>query len=88
MAANLDLLFTGMEIQETHFFRITRDADLELKEDEADDLMVALEQELRRRRFGEVVRLEVDRDDAAPRCAASSRRPWGSTRRTATRSPA
>ena len=61
MAANLDLLFTGMEIQETHFFRITRDADLELKEDEADDLMLALEEELRRRRFGEVVRLEVDR---------------------------
>ena len=62
MAANLDLLFTGMEIQETHFFRITRDADLELKEDEADDLMVALEQELRRRRLGAVVRLEVDCD--------------------------
>jgi polyphosphate kinase len=61
MAANLDLLFTGMDIQETHLFRITRDADLELKEDEADDLMMALEEELRRRRFGDVVRLEVDK---------------------------
>jgi polyphosphate kinase len=61
MAANLDLLFSGMEIQETHFFRITRDADLELKEDEADDLALALEEELRRRRFGGVIRLEVDR---------------------------
>jgi polyphosphate kinase len=61
IAANLDLLFSGMEIQQTHFFRITRDADLELKEDEADDLALALEEELRRRRFGGVIRLEVDR---------------------------
>jgi polyphosphate kinase len=61
MAANLDLLYTGLEIQETHFFRVTRDADLELKEDEADDLKSALERELALRRFGEVIRLEVDR---------------------------
>jgi polyphosphate kinase len=61
IAANLDMLFSGMDILETHFFRITRDADLELKDDEADDLMLALEQELRRRRLGEVTRLEVDR---------------------------
>jgi polyphosphate kinase len=61
IAANLDLLFSGMSIGETHLFRVTRDADLELQEDEADDLMLALEEELRRRRFGEAVRLEVDK---------------------------
>jgi polyphosphate kinase len=61
IAANLDMLFTGMDILETHLFRVTRDADLELQEDEADDLMLALELELRRRRFGDVVRLEVDK---------------------------
>jgi polyphosphate kinase len=61
IAANLDMLFSGMTILETHLFRVTRDADLELQEDEADDLMLALEEELRRRRFGEAVRLEVNR---------------------------
>lgn len=60
IAANLDLLFSGMIIHETHFFRVTRNADLELEEDEADDLLLAIEEELRRRRFGEAVRLEVD----------------------------
>jgi polyphosphate kinase len=60
IAANLDMLFSGMTILETHVFRVTRDADLELQEDEADDLMLALEEELRRRRFGQAVRLEVD----------------------------
>ncbi len=60
IAANLDALFSGMEILETHLFRVTRNADLALEEDEADDLMLAIEEELRRRRFGEAVRLEVD----------------------------
>jgi polyphosphate kinase len=59
--ANLDELFRGMEILETHLFRVTRDADIEIEEDEADDLLVAIEEELRRRRFGEAVRLEVER---------------------------
>ena len=59
--ANLDLLFSGMEIFETHLFRVTRNADLALEEDEADDLLLAIEEELRRRRFGEAVRLEVER---------------------------
>ncbi len=59
--ANLDLLFSGMEILETHLFRVTRNADLALEEDEADDLLLAIEEELRRRRFGEAVRLEVER---------------------------
>jgi polyphosphate kinase len=59
MTAHLDQLFSGMVVVEAHPFRVTRDADIELAEDEADDLLVAVEQELRRRRFGAVVRLEV-----------------------------
>ena len=59
--ANLDLLFSGMEIEEHHLFRVTRNADFDLEEDEADDLLLAIEEELRRRRFGEAVRLEVER---------------------------
>ena len=59
--ANLDVLFTGMEILEHHLFRVTRNADLAIEEDEADDLLLAIEEELRRRRFGEAVRLEVER---------------------------
>ena len=60
IAANLDQLFSGMTILETHLFRVTRNADLEIEEDEADDLLLAIQEELRRRRFGEAVRLEVD----------------------------
>jgi polyphosphate kinase len=59
--ANLDALFTGMEVLEHHLFRVTRNADFEIEEDEADDLLLAIEEELRRRRFGEAVRLEVER---------------------------
>ena len=58
IAENLEALFPGMEILDHGFFRVTRDADLEIS-DEADDLLQAVESELRRRRFGEVVRLEV-----------------------------
>ena len=61
IAANLDMLFPGMQIEETHLFRVTRDADFEIEEDEASDLLEAIEAELRRRRFGEAVRLEVER---------------------------
>ena len=61
IGANLDLLFSGMEIVEHHLFRVTRNADLSIEEDEADDLLLAIEEELRRRRFGEAVRLEVER---------------------------
>jgi polyphosphate kinase len=60
IAANLDMLFSGMTIRETHLFRVTRNADFELEEDEADDLLLAIQEELRRRRFGDAVRLEVD----------------------------
>jgi polyphosphate kinase len=59
IAEHLDALFPGMEIISHHLFRVTRDADFEIN-DEADDLLQAVEDELRRRRFGEVVRLEVD----------------------------
>ena len=54
----LDRLFPGMEILERAVFRVTRDADFEVS-DEADDLLEAVETELRRRRFGDVVRVEV-----------------------------
>src|SRR6476646_5879232 len=59
IAANLDTLFPVMEIVDHGFFRVTRDADFDIS-DEADDLLRAVEAELRRRRFGEVVRLEVE----------------------------
>ena len=60
IAHNLDSLFPGMQIRAAYLFRVTRDADLDLQEDEADDLLRAIESELRKRRFGEPVRLEVD----------------------------
>ncbi len=60
VAYNLEMLFPGMIIRKYSFFRVTRDADLELRDLEADDLMSALEEGLRKRRKGgEVVRLEV-----------------------------
>jgi polyphosphate kinase len=59
VAANLGELFPGMEIAGWHLFRVTRDMDIELLEDEADDLLSVVDRELRRRRFGHVVRLEV-----------------------------
>ena len=59
--ANLADLFMGMEVVEAHLFRVTRNADFTVEEDEADDLLMAIEEELRRRRFGEAVRLEVER---------------------------
>lgn len=60
IAHNLEFLFPGMSILEYYPFRITRNADLGIEEDEADDLMLAIEQELRKRRFGgSVVRMEV-----------------------------
>lgn len=60
IAAHLDELFPGMEIDQHHAFRVTRNADLRLEEEEADDLLAAVELELRRRRFGRAVRLEID----------------------------
>jgi polyphosphate kinase len=60
IAAHLDELFPGMDIVEHAAFRVTRNADLTLEENEADDLLAAVEVELRRRRFGRAVRLEVE----------------------------
>ncbi len=60
IAAHLGTLFSGMEIEEHDTFRVTRNADVTLEDDEAaDDLLAAVELELRRRRFGRAVRLEV-----------------------------
>ncbi len=60
IAAHLDALFPGMEIVDHHPFRVTRNADFEVEEEEAHDLLAAIETELTRRRFGRVVRLEVE----------------------------
>ncbi len=59
IAAHLDLLFPGMEVLEHHAFRVTRNADLTVDDEEAADLLAAVEMELRRRRFQWAVRLEV-----------------------------
>ena len=60
VAANLDLLFTNLEIVAAYPFRVTRDADPEIEEDEAADLLLAIEESMRMRDFGSAVRLEVD----------------------------
>ena len=67
IAHHLDALFPGMEIVDYDVFRVTRDADLEVSDDAA-DLLQAVEDELRRRRFGEIVRVEV-----GARCSARLR---------------
>lgn len=59
VAANLDELFPGLEVVESHPFRVVRDADLDIQEDEAADLLQTIEQSVRRRFFGEVVSLTV-----------------------------
>jgi len=64
IAANLDLLFAGMTIVAAYPFRITRDADIEIEEDEASDLLTAVEEVVDQRRTGTPVRIEVD--DAMP----------------------
>jgi polyphosphate kinase len=60
VAANLSYLYPGVDVVEAHPFRVTRNADMEIQEDEADDLLRSIERSLRRRRFGPVVRLEID----------------------------
>jgi polyphosphate kinase len=64
----LDRVFPGMEIEESALFRVTRDADFAIS-DEADDLLGAVEAQLRRRRFGDVVRLEVEAGAPTRICA-------------------
>ena len=65
IAHHLDALFPGMEIVDYNAFRVTRDADLEVSDDAA-DLLQAVEDELRRRRFGEVVRVELGAHCSVP----------------------
>ena len=60
--ANLQLLFPGMDTGDCYLFRVTRDADIEIREEEAEDLLRVIQQELRMRRFGSPVRLEVSAD--------------------------
>ncbi|HVZ17274.1 MAG TPA: polyphosphate kinase 1 [Terriglobales bacterium] len=60
VCANLDALFPGMRVLEAHPFHVTRDADIEIQELEAGDLLETTEEGLRQRRFGDVVRLQVD----------------------------
>ena len=60
--ANLHQLFPGMQIEDYYTFRITRNADLELEEEESENLLESMEQELLRRKFGPPVRLEVARE--------------------------
>ncbi|MCA9618134.1 MAG: polyphosphate kinase 1, partial [Myxococcales bacterium] len=60
ISANLDLLFPGVEIVAVYPFRITRDADMDIEEDEAGDLLLAMSEYVEQRRFGTAIRLEVD----------------------------
>ncbi|MFM7600873.1 MAG: polyphosphate kinase 1 [Pseudanabaena sp.] len=62
IAHNLEALFPGMEILSYYPFRITRDAELDIEEEEADDLISALQEELRKQKFGSVVRMEIASD--------------------------
>ena len=62
IAANLDRLFPGFEILAAYPFRVTRNNDMEIQEEEADDLLLTVEENLRQRHFGSVVRLEIDEE--------------------------
>ncbi len=61
VCANLDMLFPGMDIEAAYPFRVTRDADPEIEEDEAADLLGAIEESVQKRHFGSAVRLEIER---------------------------
>jgi polyphosphate kinase len=60
VTANLDMLFPGVEIEAAYPFRVTRDADQEIEEDEAADLLATIEESVKMRHFGSAVRLEID----------------------------
>jgi len=62
VAANLERLFPGMNVVAAYPFRVTRNTDMEIQEEEADDLLLTMEENLRQRHFGSVVRLEIDED--------------------------
>ncbi len=60
ICANLDILFTGSTVLASGYYRIMRNADLDIDEDEAEDLLKVIEQQVRMRQWGEIIRLEVD----------------------------
>lgn len=62
ISANIDQLFPGMYIKNFYYFRLTRNADLEIEEEESEDLLASMEQELLKRKFGPPVRLEVEEE--------------------------
>ncbi|MBR9978486.1 MAG: polyphosphate kinase 1 [Bacteroidetes bacterium] len=62
IAANANALFPGLQVKDSYRFRITRNADLEIADDEASDLLKTIEEQIRRRRWGAVVRAEIDSD--------------------------
>ena len=64
--ANLSLLFVGSSVLASGFYRVMRNADLDIDEDEAEDLLKEIEEQVRKRRFGEIIRMEVN-DDLDPR---------------------
>ncbi len=66
VSANLDLLFPGVEVVAAYPFRITRDADMDIEEDEAADLLSAMSEYVDQRRFGSAIRLEIDQDMPKP----------------------
>ena len=66
IAANLDALFPGMKVLESHPFHVTRDADIDINELEAEDLLETIEEGVRQRRFGSVIRLEVHHEMPRP----------------------
>src|SRR5262249_47785694 len=66
IAANLNALFPGMEVVESHPFHVTRDADIAIKELEAEDLLESIEEGVRQRKFGSVVRLQVNQEMPKP----------------------
>ena len=74
IAGNLALLFPGMKILECSMFRVTRNADVELDADDADDLLEIVEEELRARRMAKVVRLELPTSMSQPRSRTPCRR--------------
>lgn len=63
--ANLDMLFTSQKVLGSGYYRVMRNADLDIDEDEAEDLLKEIEEQVRKRRYGEIIRLEVD-DDIDP----------------------
>lgn len=64
--ANLETLFPKMKIIDSYRFRVTRDTDIEIQEDEADDLLKVIEENIKQRRFGAVVRLEIEKELPSP----------------------